>query len=177
MDMTMNEEAKPSKIAGIFANEDLASNARTTLIHDGHFARDAVEVISPTETPAKAGHKIEPETRAIWRFLKKSHYILGTVGFIVGLILASVLSVSGPAFIQSSPLLTHMAFGIMGIFFGVMLAGLVSLRPDHDPLINKTMEANQHHQWSVVVQASNREEIHKAHDLMEATAISVSETF
>jgi hypothetical protein len=65
----------------------------------------------------------------------------------------------------------------VGTFVGLLFAGLLSLRPDHDPLINDTVTASRHNLWTLIVQTDGRKNLKKAHQLINPTAVSVTETF
>ncbi len=83
---------------------------------------------------------------------------------------------AGPTYTQDSPLPTYLALSFFGLLIGLMVAGAVSLRPDHDPLINETLEASHHHRWTVIVQTDDRESSHKAKEILETNAVTVKET-
>ena len=175
MDMQINQESKPSKLAAVFDDEQKALEAKQTLVNDGHFKQQDIEMIQPKDN--HTSEKIEPESKAIARFITRSHFIFGGIGLLVGLAIASALVASGPMMTQSSPLYTYIALAIVGTFVGMLLAGLVSLRPDHDPLINDTVSAKRHNLWTLIVQTDGRKNLKKAHQLMHPTAVSVTETF
>lgn len=175
MDMQINQESKPSKLAAVFDDKQKALNAKQTLVSEGHFEQQDIEVIHPKDN--HTSEKIEPESNAIARFITRSHLVFGGIGLLVGLAIASALVTSGPMMTQSSPLHTYIALAVVGSFIGLLLAGLLSLRPDHDPLINDTVSAKRHHLWTLIVQTDSRKNLKKAHYLMQPTAVSVTETF
>ncbi|GLP99129.1 hypothetical protein GCM10007891_09830 [Methylophaga thalassica] len=175
MDMHINQESKPSKLAAVFDDEQKAIDAKQTLVNVGHFKQQDIEVIQPKDR--NTSKKIESEPKAIARFITRSHFIFGGVGLLVGLVIASAMVVSGPMMTQSSPLHTYIALAVVGTFVGLLFAGLLSLRPDHDPLINDTVTASRHNLWTLIVQTDGRKNLKKAHQLMNPTAVSVTETF
>ena len=83
---------------------------------------------------------------------------------------------AGPTFTQDSPLPTYLALSFFGLLIGLMLAGAVTLRPDHDPLINETIDASHHQKWTVIVQTDDRETTDRAKQILETKAESVRET-
>jgi len=174
MDTAINEEKYHSKFTAIFNDQAAANNARKMLIEEGNFTAAQINIVRPHD--AQAGHKIEPETNAIGKLLMKSHVAFGGLGLILCLILASLTSGFGPTFVQSSPLLAHLALGTIGVFLGLIVAGVVSLRPDHDPLITQTLEACEHDQWAVIVQTKQHEDNKRARQLLKPVAVSVTET-
>lgn len=175
MQFSINKEKFHSKVAGIFNDEMTANSAKETLIDYGHFTERHINIIEPNDD--NAGHKIEPETQAIGDVLGRSHFICGSMGLLAGLLLASLLSSIGPLFAQFSPLLTHLALGIIGTFVGLLIAGVIALRPDHDPLINDAIEATQQNKWALIVQAKERGDRQRARQLLQPIAVSVTETY
>lgn len=173
--MKINLEKRPHKIAGIFDVEDKATHAEESLIEQGHFQTSEVQLLKPGDTHLQ--DRLEPETKAIGKELIIWHYLFGAAGLIAGLVVAAIVITAGPTFAQSSPLLTYLALGIVGTFFGMFVAGAFTLRPDHDPLINETIEATKANKWAVVVQARDRDDLQRARQLLSPAAVSVIDTF
>lgn len=173
-DMKMNLEKRPHTVAGIFETEQTAKHAEESLIDQGHFQSAEVQLLKPGDTHLQ--DRLEPETKAIGKELILSHYVLGAVGLLAGVIIAAVVTTIGPTFTQSSPLLTYLALGMVGAFIGLIAAGAFTLRPDHDPLINETIEATKANKWAVIVQARDRDDQQRARQLLSPTAISVIDT-
>lgn len=163
------------KIAAVFEDRSKAKQAEQTLVDYGHFDEKDVQLVEPGDDQIE--EKLEPETDAIGTTLFTSHFVFGSLGLVSGLVLAFVISQIGPAFAQSSPFLLHLALGMIGLFFGLFVAGAITLRPDHDPLINDTLEASRQSQWAVIVQARDRGDQQRARQLLMPAAISVTDTF
>ncbi len=174
MAVNVIDEQKPAKVAAVFDNEAEARAAREELINDGNFNAKTVNIITPGDD--NLSKKIQPESKGIAGTIIKSHGILGVVGLLVGLIAASILIAAGPTFTQSSPLATYFALGFVGLLIGMMIAGAITLRPDHDPLTNKTIKASQQHQWTVIVQTDSHDTNQLAKQILQNKAKSVSET-
>ncbi len=174
MAVNVIDEQHPAKVAAIFKTESDAHSARQALIDQGNFASKLINIIKP-EDP-NLSKKIEPESHGIAKTILKSHGILGIVGLFAGFILASILVAAGPTFTQDSPLPTYLALSFFGLLIGLMVAGAITLRPDHDPLINETIEASHHQQWTVIVQTDDRDAVHKAKEILETDAVTVKET-
>jgi hypothetical protein len=173
--LSLNPEARPHKIAAVFEQHTAAKAAHHTLIDYGHFDKKDVDIIAPDDGEAR--EKIEPEPEAIGHTLIVSHFILGAVGAAIGIAAALLMVSSGPLFAQSSPVLTVFALGFIGMFFGLFAAGLLSLRPDHDPLINETLAAIRQNKWAVIVQAKDSGDQQRARQLLQPVAVSVTDTF
>ena len=174
MAVNVIDEQQPAKVAAVFSNEAEARAAREELINDGNFDAEAINIVTPGDD--HLSKKIQPESKGIAGTIIKSHGILGVVGLLAGLIAASILIAAGPTFTQSSPLATYFAMGFVGLLIGMMVAGAITLRPDHDPLTNETIKASQQNQWTVIVQTDARDTNQLAKQILQNKAQSVSET-
>ncbi|AFJ03744.1 hypothetical protein Q7C_2623 [Methylophaga frappieri] len=174
MDVNLIDEAHPGKIAAVFNNETDARAAEKALLQSGFFSQDVINIIQPND--ANLSHKIEPDSPGIAGTILKSHGVLGVVGLLAGLILASILITAGPTFTESNPGATYFALGFVGLMIGMMIAGAISLRPDHDPLITETVEASADNKWTIVVQAENRDGVNQAKQILSSRAVSITET-
>ena len=175
MTLHIIDESHPGKVAGVFEQKSSAQQAVNALQNEGGFSSEEVDLIAPND--ANFGEKVEPDNKGIAGTFLGSHIILGCGGLVVGLILAGVLSVFGPALTASSPLMVFIALPTLGVFIGLLIAGIFSLRPDHDGIINQTRDATNHHQWTVVVQVKDDVQIQKVKKLMQASAKSLAESF
>lgn len=174
MAVNVIDEQYPAKVAVIFNSEAEAHAARDELVSKANFSGAAINIITPND--GNLSEKIEPESEGIARTIIKSHGILGVVGLLAGLIAASILVAAGPIFTQDSPFATYFTLGFVGLLIGMMLAGAITLRPDHDPLINETIQASQNHQWTVIVQTHDRQATNQVKELLQNKAESIRET-
>lgn len=115
-------------------------------------------------------NKVEPETKGIARLLVRAHVGLGLTGLVVGLVAAAVLVGIGPAVTRSSPVMTFIALGFLGPILGLLLAGVISLRPDHDPMIEKTRKATSAGRWTVVAHCVSIEQQNLVQDTIGHSA-------
>ncbi|MDP5030008.1 MAG: hypothetical protein NWQ54_08210 [Paraglaciecola sp.] len=175
MVLTVNDEKHPGKVAGVFEQESSAQAAVNLLKSKGDFTAEEVALVVPKDE--SFAQKVEPDDKGIGRTLITSHLRFGAVGLALGLIVAAILSQYGPALTTSSPVMVFIALAMGGTFLGLMLAGLMTLRPDHDGVINKTRQATNNHQWTVIVQTKNDDQNKRARELLGSAALSVSDTF
>jgi hypothetical protein len=112
------------------------------------------------------GRKLEPENRAMAGTLWRSHAVLGPGGLLAGLALAWLLVTFAPPLTRSSPLFTDLGLGVAMASFGLLIAGLISLRPDHDRVIAKTRLAVAENHRAVVVHCADREEVSRVSTLL-----------
>jgi sterol desaturase/sphingolipid hydroxylase (fatty acid hydroxylase superfamily) len=109
---------------------------------------EQISTVSPQDTDFE--HKLEPDSKGSGQTVLRSHVILGSVSSVFGLVIVGVLMTIGSAFATSSPVMMLAAAAILGAFIGLLIADAISIRPDHEQLINSARHAT-HHQWSVVV--------------------------
>ncbi|MDO6695511.1 hypothetical protein Q4574_19585 [Aliiglaciecola sp. 3_MG-2023] len=169
------EEQHPSKIVAVYENEFKAKQAAEKLINTAEISEDQFNIVAPEDRQFE--RKIEPETQAVGKTLLASHLMLGLIGMVTGLLVASSLIIAGTQFAVSSPIMLIIATGTLGTFMGLLVAGAVSLRPDHDSVVNKARDATHHNKWSVIVHAKDRQQIQQAKKVMKDSAVRFAETF
>ncbi|GGE69125.1 hypothetical protein GCM10011533_21900 [Streptosporangium jomthongense] len=115
-----------------------------------------IRIIQPND-PSMA-QKVEPETQGIARSMVKAHVWFGLIGLVVGLAVAGLLVTVGPALTRSSPVMTFIAMGFLFPVLALLIAGAVSLRPDHDLIIEKARTAKENGRWTVVAHCDSLEQ-------------------
>ncbi|WP_144776216.1 hypothetical protein [Marinobacter maritimus] len=115
---------------------------------------EQIRVVRPTD-PGMA-HEVEPQVQGVAWVLVKKHVMLGLLGLMVGLAIAAMLVTIGLAVVRSSPMMTFIALGFTYPLVAVLLAGAVTLRPDHGLLIEKTRTTADSDCWGVVAHCSTR---------------------
>lgn len=149
-------EQYPHKITAEYDSQSAADQAVKTLIDRAGISSEQIKLVKPHD--AEMARKIEPEPRGIARVLVKTHVTLGLAGLVVGLVLAGLLVAFGPTATQASPIMTFIAFGFLCPVLALLLAGAISLRPDHDRVIQKTRQSTDAGQWTVVVHCETTEQ-------------------
>lgn len=167
-------EQWPHKVSAVFRDADRAKQAATALEQQVGLSDGQIELVRPNDPEVE--RKVEPESGHIFRTILRSHALLGLAGLVAGLILAAVLVGMGLDFAQSRPGWVFILAGTFGAVVGLLLAGLVSARPDHEPAIVETEEASEHGQWSVVVHARDEDEKRRADEVLESHATKVRES-
>jgi len=155
-DIPVTAEVSNHKVAAAFANANTARQAASAVASSLSLGASQVQLIQPGEP--HPGRKLEPESRAIWQTIVVAHVKLGIVGLIGGAVLFGVLYAMGLPFIVQNAIAALLVLVFFGGVAGLMLGGLVSLRPDHDRYIEATREATQHGMTTVVVHAFSMEQ-------------------
>lgn len=173
-DMPLTGEVSNSKIAAVFGTTSAARAAAAAVIQALGLQPVQVQVITPDEPRADA--KLEPESRGIWRTIVVAHVRLGIVGAIIGALAFGVMMWLGVLYIVQSPWTAGLVMTGFGAVAGLMLGGLVALRPDHDRYIQATHDAMAERRTTVLVHAFSAEQKNAAADFMSARGGEVTKT-
>jgi hypothetical protein len=163
-----------SRIGAVFEDRNQARAAVGRLTSQTGIAPDQIRVLEPGD-PSWA-HKLEPESRGIGGTLIRSHITLGAAGLVLGIAIALALILLGIDLFVLSWGYTLLVFGFFGAIAGLLLAGLVSLRPDHDRLVAVARTSARDDCWYVVVHARNRSEGRRARDVLSRISDDVVTT-
>jgi hypothetical protein len=173
-------------LAAIFGEQSLTKVGAT--FNDGASARDAakrlpdktgigsnqIRVVEPGD--ADIDRKLEPETRGIRGTLWRAHATLGGAGLGLGLLVGLLLVTSGIRLFEWNPSYTFLVFGFFGAIAGLLLGGLVSLRPDHAQLAGWAKDAADDDRWIVLVHARDQDQARKARDALKVMSGRVAGT-
>jgi len=152
----VTDEVSNSKVAAVFASRASARSAVDEMIAELSLQPAQVKLIAPDT--ADVDIKLQPEGGGIWRTIVVAHMKLGIAGAVLGIVAFAVMFAMDVRFVVSSPFaagLSALAFGAVG---GLLLGGLVSLRPDQDAYISATRDAISEGRTTVVVHALSAEQ-------------------
>ncbi|KPC55034.1 hypothetical protein [Amantichitinum ursilacus] len=141
-------EDSRTHVAAMFDSESLAATAAASLRADTGMDAPQVEVVQPHE--AHFGRKLEPESRGIVRTAIRAHSMFGGIGLALGVALFGVLYSQDLPAIVSNPLPAVASCAFFGMVFGLLIGGVVTVRPDHQMVITPVREAVQGGRWAVV---------------------------
>jgi hypothetical protein len=133
-------------VAATFSDQATAAEAATELRAD--LPQVEVDLVRPRD--ADFARKMEPESTGIWRTAIRSHLLLGPAGLLVGALAAATLVGLGWPAAASSPMFTFLFLATLGLFAGLMLAGLLTLRPDRSRVTLSIRRRSRTGQWAVV---------------------------
>ena len=159
------EEISNSKVAAICSSAAEARSQAARVRAALHLTERQVQVLVPGE--ARPGRKLEPESHGIFRTMLWSHAKLGVLGVVAGGLLFALLWSQGVTMVVQSPWASLFAFAFFGGLAGLMLGGLVTLRPDHDPYVMKVLGALREGDSAVVVHATSAEQKRQAQAILE----------
>jgi hypothetical protein len=167
-------ELSNSKVAAVFPAQAVARRAAAGVAEALSLGSAQVQIIVPEG--GLPGHKLEPESRGIWRTIVIAHVRLGIAGAVVGMLAFAVLYAIGLPFIVNSPVAAALALLFFGTVAGLMLGGLVSLRPDHDRYVEAARDAMEEGSTTVVVHAFSAEQAGQAAGYLRAQGGEVTST-
>jgi ABC-type amino acid transport system permease subunit len=173
-DLPLTGEVSNSKLAAVFDTEAAARAAAAAVIAQTELQPAQVKVVTPDEP--HPGIKLEPEGGGILRTIVVAHVWLGVAGVLAGIVAFVVAAWSGVPFIVQSPWAAGLAMAAFGGVGGLLLGGLVSLRPDHDPYVLATREAMAQRRTTVLVHALNAQQLERANAILAASGADVTRT-
>lgn len=150
-DNPLTGEVADSKLAAVFETHREARDAADALILHSDLQAAQVKVIRPDS--ADVAIKLEPEGGGIWRTIVRAHIRLGVVGAVLGLVAFAILYSIGVPMVVQLPVVAALVLFAFGTVGGLMLGGLVALRPDHDRYVQATRDAMDEGRSTVVVHA------------------------
>lgn len=162
----ISAERSTSKVAALFDDEATARTAAADLRQALGLADGQVMVIAPGD-PAP-GRKLEPEGPGILRTMIRSHLSLGLAGAAVGAVVFGLVHWQQVPFVTSSPVAAALALIGFCAMAGLLLGGLLTLRPDHDPYIQAVRSALTAGRSAVVVHAFSVEQQAQARDWLQS---------
>ncbi|MFL1455386.1 hypothetical protein ACJO5Y_13185 [Marinobacter sp. GN3S48] len=167
--MSLTGEHGGHKIAAVFDAETDARDVAKALWESTSLTDKQVMVLSPNDR--HQGEELEPEDQGIWRTLVRSHIGLGVAGAIGGFMLFLVLNASGIGLIAQNTVVAASVFTAFGAVFGLLLAGAVTIRPDHTPYLIKTQSALREGKYVLAVHASSLQQLQEAKSLLKSRHI------
>jgi hypothetical protein len=163
-------ERSVTKVARLFESRAEADLAARGLLGSSALSAAQIKVFDPTDgtfsRAAALGRAMEPEQRGIWLTVIRAHLTLGALGLLAGALLYAVLmSIDNPA-LRSAPGMGFVALAGFGATFGLILGGVLSLRPDQALLIARVRRGLRSGHWAVVAHPVDSEQTHAAMSLL-----------
>lgn len=172
--MSLTGEQVSHKLAAAFDTETEARAAGRIVCERTSLTDDQVSVVGPRDP--HQGSELEPEDQGIWRTLVRSHVGFGAGGAVVGFIAFLILSAVGIGFIAQNTLVAGSVLAAFGLMLGLLLAGAVTLRPDHTPYLIKTQSALRSGKYVLAVHASSVQQLQEAKSLLDARNVKTVQT-
>lgn len=161
-------ERATTKIAAIFDTHGEACTVADKIRADANLNRTQVHIVGPDDGDFSS--RLEPETAGVARTLVRTHLILGLAGFVFGLLIWGGLYAAGIQTIVSTPVLSAVAILFFSTSAGGLLAGLVTIRPDHHRVAQRIQQAREAGKWAVVVHPRSPAQCDAVTDMMPPAA-------
>ena len=174
-------EQSVTKVVGLFGTqkdaEAVASKARSL----PGMLPTQVRLLGPQDAKVSHseffGRSLQPEQRGIFKTIFRTHAITGLAGGVIGLLLYAWLYTIGQPMVASSPVVAFIAFLNFGIVSGMIVGGLLALRPDHVKLITSVRSALAGNRWALVLHPVNEAQVQAAKALLIASGAETLSTF
>ena len=173
-DIPVTAEVSNHKVAAAFPDANTARQAAAAVASSLSLATSQVQLIRPGDP--HPGRKLEPESRGIWQTIVVAHVKLGIAGVVAGVVVFGVLYATGLPFIVNSAVAALLVLVFFGGVAGLMLGGLVSLRPDHDRYVEATRDAMEAGKTTVLVHAFSVAQRAQAADFLRDRGGQVTST-
>lgn len=167
-------EESLSKVAALFP-DGAAARAAADRVHR-ELGAEAVTVRTIAPGERHVARKLEPEEKGVMFTAIKAHVTLGLAGLVAGLVLFFILHAAGIAAIRSNPVTAALVIVGFATTFGLFAGGLVTLRPDHDPLNIRVMEAVGEGRHAVVAHPVRHADAARVAELLESASGEVIRT-
>ena len=167
-------ERSLSKVAATYGDSGRALMARAKVEAAAGVEPRRVHVVGPFDRGW--GRKVEPEGIGIARTAVRAHLTCAAIGFGAALVTYVALRMIDAPAILSSPEVGLLAMLFVGTLFGLMAGGVVTIRPDHEPLIARIGDATRAGHWTVVVHPVTRQELERSMRALESTGAPVVRT-
>lgn len=173
-------ERSLTKVAGLFAQKSQAEASAEQVVRAGGLAPAQVRLLGPQDARNARrellGRAVEPESVGIAKTFVQTHLVGGMAGAVAGLGLYLWFLRAGHPMIASSPVVAFIAIVGFATTFGLLAAGLLTLRPDHIRLITRVRSALRHDQWAVVAHPTSPEQTQRVRQVLEKNATEVVAT-
>lgn len=174
-------EQSVTKVVGLYGTQSEAEAAAAKARALAGMQSTQVRLLGPQDAKVSHseffGRSLEPEQRGIFQTLLKTHAVTGLAGMALGLVVFFWLYSVEQPMIASSPLLAFFAIVGFSTAFGLLLGGLLTLRPDHVKLITAVRSALAGNRWALVLHPVNDAQIKAAKDLLMASSAETLSTF
>ncbi|MDL0430428.1 hypothetical protein QPM17_04790 [Marinobacter sp. TBZ242] len=167
-------EQQGHKVAAVFDTEPDARGTAKAICEETSLTDEQVTVLSPADR--HQGKELEPEDQGIWQTLVRSHVGLGVIGAVAGFVLFLILSALGVGLATDNTIVAASVMTAFGGVFGLLVAGGVTLRPDHTPYLVKAQSALREGKYVLAVHASSFEQLQEAKSLLDSRNVKTVQT-
>ena len=155
-------EQSVTKVAAVFETQQSAENVARHLRQVGGMEDAQVKLVGPADgtgvVEPSISRKLEPEQAGIGQTMWRTHLLTGLLGVVAGALLYLMFRLADNTAVVSNPWLSLGVMLFFGGIFGLMLGGLLTLRPDHYRVMAAVRKAIKRGRWAVVSHPVNHEQ-------------------
>lgn len=137
------------RVLATYTSRDKVNQAYVVLRRKLGLADASMQILGPKHS--KLSETLEGNSELIGQSMLILHICYASLGLVSGLLLATLLVQYGPPLFNNSPVFTYIALISPGIFIGLFIAGLRSLKPERDPINISIVESAQAGDWALVI--------------------------
>lgn len=168
-------EQSLTKLAASFRDASHATRIAEDLRRLPDMHGGQVQVIHPHDHDWS--RKVEPEGVGIWRTAVRAHVTCGVLGLMAGAVVFAGFYAFGERALTAAPSVTLLAVLMFATMFGLMVGGVLTVRPDHEGLLAAVRQAVAAGLWTVIVHPVSAEQECAAERTLRATGAPVARTW
>lgn len=153
----LSGEQSNTKIVAVFKTKNAAEECAQKIQEKG-LDPNQFDIVAPNEEDYS--DKLEPEDQGVKRTAIKSHVVFGVLGLIFGAVLWGVLYYLDVTLLKSAPIVSIIAFLFVAASGGLMLGGFITMRVDHQVVIQEVDTAIHEGHWALIMHSRNTHQTH-----------------
>lgn len=167
-------ESSNHKMAAVFDDAAQARLARKQLAESIDLDQEQTDVLEPQSR--HQARRLLPESEGIWRTMLRAHAVFGALGAGLAIVTFLALLAAGWDVVTDNPVLSGLALVFLLTLMGLLVGGLVTLRPDQSPYLHAAREALRSGKSILVVHARSHDQLNRARQLLEPPALATVRT-
>lgn len=170
-------EKSLTKVAAIFDSRGRAETTALRLRQAAGLSEAQIKLVGPQDAVGVVepplSRKLEPESSGIWHTILRAHLVTGLMGMAMGALLYAGLWMMGNTSVMSHPFLMLLVTLFFGTIFGMLVGGLLSLRPDHYRVMSAVRKAIKRGGWAVISHPVNHDQTREVINELQRHRVNV----
>lgn len=150
-DFTLN--VSDTRVVATYYSKDKVKAATAVLVKKLSLSPKSLKIISPDESNVSG--RLESRREKVGENMLTLHFVYGSAGLIISMLLAHLLIGFGPEWAQQNQMFTYIALVSPGLFIGLFVAGFLSLKPERDIITQEVVKQNNDGKWTLVIDTEN----------------------
>lgn len=170
----LSGEQSNTKMVAVFNSKQAAEDCAKTLKEQG-LDPNQLDIVAPNEH--HYDRKLEPEELGVKRTAVKAHTRLGILGLVLGCLAWAILYALALPMFRTAPISSLIAFVFVATSAGLILGGFVTMRADHQVVIQEVNEAVHEGLWALLIHSRSREQTHKITQILDDLDVETVRSF